>query len=82
MKKSAAVDGLRERLLNASLLRRQMQAELWQQKDARARLSERNKELLKQLELREKTNDAGLATPAKPMKHAEMERTPSKFVYG
>ncbi|KAA0183493.1 Tropomyosin, partial [Fasciolopsis buskii] len=80
MKKSAAVDGLRERLLNASLLRRQMQAELWQQKDARARLSERNKELLKQLELREKTNDAGLATPAKPMKHAEMERTPSELV--
>lgn len=82
MKRSAAVDGLRERLLNASLLRRQMQTELWQQKDATARLSERNKELLKQLELREKTIDGGLATPVKPTKHTETERTPKPLPSG
>ncbi|KAF5401302.1 Tropomyosin [Paragonimus heterotremus] len=38
--KTSLVDGLRERVLKANLLRRQMQTELWSQMDTNARLSE------------------------------------------
>ncbi|KAF7258059.1 Tropomyosin [Paragonimus skrjabini miyazakii] len=38
--KTSLVDGLRERVLKANLLRRQMQTELWSQMDTNTRLSE------------------------------------------
>ncbi|TPP65381.1 Tropomyosin [Fasciola gigantica] len=82
-KQSSAADGLRERLLNASLLRRQMQTELWQQIDTATRLSERNKELRKQLEQREnatKSNEVA-KTPTHSAGCPETETT-SKLLSG